>query len=108
MESAADSGVGNEREPNFETEMKNAGESGQNEVVLEEEIKKGERTPEQNDRQIDNSIFNTISKIVNPPAKVCYSIVTFYSVYLLYNFYYFTIFPLFFLYCKFTTNSILV
>lgn len=30
----------------------------------------GERTPQQAERYIDNSIFNTISKIVNPTTKV--------------------------------------
>lgn len=30
----------------------------------------GERTPQQSERYIDNSIFNTISKIVNPATKV--------------------------------------
>lgn len=29
-----------------------------------------DRTPQQSERLIDNSIFNTISKIVNPNAKV--------------------------------------
>lgn len=30
----------------------------------------GERTPQHSERSIDNSIFNTISKIVNPTTKV--------------------------------------
>lgn len=97
MENAADSGVGSETEPYFETEVNNVGENGQNEVEVQEEVRKCERTPEQNDRQIDNSIFNTISKIVNPAAKVgFYSIRTCYSVHLLCIFYYFIFFSLFF------------
>ncbi|KZC06565.1 PREDICTED: serine/threonine-protein kinase greatwall [Dufourea novaeangliae] len=43
-----------------------------NDTENEQEIPYGECTPEQTSasRQIDNSIFNTISKIVNPAAKV--------------------------------------
>ncbi|XP_043254931.1 serine/threonine-protein kinase greatwall [Colletes gigas] len=43
-----------------------------NDTENEREIRSGECTPQQtsSNRQIDNSIFNTISKIVNPTAKV--------------------------------------
>lgn len=43
-----------------------------NGTEIEREIPYGECTPQQSStsRQIDNSIFNTISKIVNPTAKV--------------------------------------
>ncbi|CAK9813862.1 Serine/threonine-protein kinase greatwall [Anthophora quadrimaculata] len=42
-----------------------------NDSENEREIPKGECTPQgSSNRQIDNSIFNTISKIVNPAAKV--------------------------------------
>lgn len=43
-----------------------------NDSESEREILSGECTPQQGSasRQINNSIFNTISKIVNPTAKV--------------------------------------
>ena len=67
MESAVDSGVGSETEIIFDTDAISNEKNGEK----EDGITKCERTPEQNDNgQIDNSIFNTISKIVNPAAKV--------------------------------------
>nr|XP_033338974.1 serine/threonine-protein kinase greatwall-like [Megalopta genalis] len=43
-----------------------------NDIGCEQEIPYGVCTPQQasTSRQIDNSIFNTVSKIVNPAAKV--------------------------------------
>lgn len=35
----------------------------------------GECTPQQSERCINNSIFNTISKIVNPTTKVSFSFI---------------------------------
>lgn len=60
------------REENVEDQMENHDE---------EQVRSCEKTPEQNVKQIDHSIFNTISKIVNPPAKVNF------IIYIVYNFY---------------------
>lgn len=48
-------------EPDIETSCKDNNDA---------EHHNGERTPQQSERYIDNSIFNTISKIVNPTTKV--------------------------------------
>lgn len=48
-------------EPDIETSCKDNNDT---------EHHNGERTPQQSERYIDNSIFNTISKIVNPTTKV--------------------------------------
>lgn len=48
-------------ESNIETSCKNDNDA---------ERYNRERTPQQSERSIDNSIFNTISKIVNPTTKV--------------------------------------
>ncbi|XP_070163080.1 serine/threonine-protein kinase greatwall isoform X1 [Polyergus mexicanus] len=48
-------------EPDTETSCKN---------INDTEHQNGEHTPQQSERYIDNSIFNTISKIVNPATKV--------------------------------------
>lgn len=48
-------------EPDIETSCKN---------INDTEHHNGEHTPQQSERYIDNSIFNTISKIVNPTTKV--------------------------------------
>ncbi|XP_076659441.1 serine/threonine-protein kinase greatwall [Halictus rubicundus] len=55
----------------IETDDENASGTN-NDIECEQEIPHGECTPQQasTSRQIDNSIFNTISKIVNPAAKV--------------------------------------
>ncbi|XP_078035084.1 serine/threonine-protein kinase greatwall isoform X1 [Augochlora pura] len=55
----------------IETDDENASKTN-NDIGCEQEIPYGVCTPQQasNGRQIDNSIFNTISKIVNPTAKV--------------------------------------
>jgi len=37
--------------------------------------RRGECTPQQSERCINNSIFNTISKIVNPTTKVNFSFI---------------------------------
>jgi len=50
-------------EPDIETSCKNESDAG---------CQYGECTPQQSERYMDNSIFNTISKIVNPATKVSY------------------------------------
>lgn len=73
MENTIDSGVemSEESGQNLETEVKNTNDDDKKEVEIQEkEIPNCEKTPEQNDKQLDHSIFNTISKIVNPAAKV--------------------------------------
>ncbi|KOC59784.1 Serine/threonine-protein kinase greatwall [Habropoda laboriosa] len=61
----------NSNDPTNETDDENTCANCNN-SDNEREIREGECTPEQTsaNRQIDNSIFNTISKIVNPTAKV--------------------------------------
>lgn len=75
LEITTDSGVemSEESGQNFESgEMKSPREKNDNGEleINEEQIRNCEKTPEQNEKQIDHSIFNTISKIVNPAAKV--------------------------------------
>lgn len=55
-------------EPDIETSCKN---------INDTEHHNGEHTPQQSERYIDNSIFNTISKIVNPATKVSTFLVLF-------------------------------
>lgn len=55
-------------EPDIETSCKN---------INDTEHHNGEHTPQQSERYIDNSIFNTISKIVNPTTKVSTLLVLF-------------------------------
>lgn len=62
----------NGNDQNSETDDENYSCPNYNDSESEREIPYGECTPQQTsaNRQIDNSIFNTISKIVNPAAKV--------------------------------------
>ncbi|XP_043462825.1 serine/threonine-protein kinase greatwall [Leptopilina heterotoma] len=75
LENTSDSGVemNESTSPSSENEVKTPREENVEDEMEshdEEQIRSCEKTPEQNVKQIDHSIFNTISKIVNPPAKV--------------------------------------